>query len=462
MTISTYTITRNSTERARSRARIGGTGVDSPAPNTAGQSRAGQPRDPMVRLAAALMYMGIVSIPWLALRIGSGITISDCLFVSAFCCCGAAAALRQIRVPSNRPWRIAGFLTMAGATLSLSRADSVSGTLAVELRILFLLLAWQFAARALLNTEAKLARGVDYFIIGATISGIVSAGQALGGGLAYGNLFQGRAVGLTGHPNDAGGSLCIALIMAIATTTFRGSGRWGWRVAAVFFIAGGLILSASVTGMLAAIAGTLLLVLRRDLPLRKLLLTIAATILALAIGTSVQSRISESTSANVNPLARFAQTTGAGTIEQNTLESRLASDRKAWSDVIDSPLFGRGLDDSSAVVIGTSLATHNIILGAWRGGGLLFAMGIALALVSAVRPSARKSGPAPLFEVIYLAAATALLFSMTAPSLSARYFWLPFVLLLAHQNFANPADAVPPTPITSSPPLKGHHSDYLV
>jgi hypothetical protein len=169
-------------------------------------------------------------------------------------------------------------------------------------------------------------------------------------------------------------------------------------------------------------------------------------ILALIVGTSVQSRISDSSSTSLNPLARFAQTTGAGTAEQNTLASRLATDRAAWSDVLVSPIVGRGLDESSSVVIGTTLATHNLLLGAWRGGGLFFALGICLAIKSAIRPSNRRLRSEHLFEVVYLASLTALTFSMTAPGLASRYFWLPFVLLLAQNNYVKLSAFVTPGP----------------
>ena len=398
------------------------------------------PDDALARTARHLFLAGVMAIPVLTVRVGA-ITISDILFLTT----GGILLLRAAalpgavrRLPPNIPWQVAALCSAFAAVTTVWRASGPAASVLVEARILFILLALPWMARTVLDTRVRIHQAIRAYLLGAAASGAVAMLQTR---LAFlvppEGLLTGRAFGLTDHPNDAGASLALAVIMAAGLLVYRGLA--GQRVVAVLAILAtiGLILSGSVTGMLSAVLGVTTLLVRRGVRLK----AIAAIYLLLTAGYLGGSFAQSALGVDASPLARLERSTrGSVSSGENTLASRIETDALAWEQIKRNPLIGRGLDEHSGRVL-DELSTHNFVLLAWFQGGLLFLFSMLLAVGSAMRAGWRRKPRDHNKETLVAAAVGMFAFSMTAPVLFQRHFWIPFVLLLAYGTVAQRTSA---------------------
>jgi len=195
----------------------------------------------------------------------------------------------------------------------------------------------------------------------------------------------------------------------------------------------GLVLSGSVTGMIAAVLALCGVLVRRRLSFKALCYGLTIIMLAYVAGTFLQHHTLGGR--GVSPLDRLTASTGGGTIEQNTFESRLGTDRIALGWIAADPIFGRGLDPSAGATI-DDLPVHNMFLLLWAQGGLLLALALLLVLTRMAHVVLAVGGRSdPLKEQLVGGALAALIFAMTAPITFQRYFWLPLILLLVYEEF---------------------------
>lgn len=388
----------------------------------------------MARTARLLFLAAIMAIPMLTIRVGT-ITISDALFLAS----GGVLIVRAAALPRTRhrrrpniPWQIAALCSAFAATTTIWRADSAVGTVLVEIRVLFILLGLQWMARTLVNTPARLQQAIGAYILGSAVSGAVAILQTRVRFLVPPEgLLAGRALGLTDHPNDAGASLALAVIMAAGLLVYRGLSSEKLVAGLAILAAIGLILSGSVTGMLSAVVGITVLLVRRGVRLK----AIAAVYLVLTASYIGGSFVQSALGFDVSPLARLERSTrGSVSSGENTFASRLKTHELARDEITRNPIIGRGLDDQSGKVLG-DLSTHNFLLLAWFQGGVLFLCSMLLAVAAAARQGWHRNPPDAMKETLFAGAAGMFAFSMTAPILFQRHFWLPFVLLLAYGTF---------------------------
>jgi len=388
----------------------------------------------------ACFLAAAATIPVLAVRLPGQVAVSDFFLLLATGAALARRALAPERLPTAVSWAVPGFLVATGSALATFQAVSAGGSLAIAARVLFILLVWPWTARTLLRDRADQQRAVLAFVVGAAASGAVAMGQATLSIFPDGGLY-GRATGLAQHPNDAGGSLALGLVLSARAHTFGGRGTVRRHAVLFVLIGAGLVLSGSVTGMLSAIGGLGLMVVRRGLDARRVLLAGVALFVALLVATSIQASIATDGIGRLTPLERFDQATGGGTSAQNTLASRLDTDREAIDRILEQPFLGHGLDPESGIVM-DDLAVHNWLLLAWFQGGVLFVAGNAMAVSKAVRGLVARRSRDPFVETLLLGVATAVAFALTGPVLFNRYFWFPAVLLVVVRSTRAPSRPV--------------------
>lgn len=190
----------------------------------------------------------------------------------------------------------------------------------------------------------------------------------------------------------------------------------------------GLVLCGSVTGMMCASAGlVLVLILSR---MSSVLIFGASTVIAglAAIVLNLNTLVPGATS----PLTRLEDTTGNGSGE-STLQSRLESDIFALDGIAREPFLGVGLDSASGGTFDGVTLTHNMFLLAWFQGGLMFVLALVTVILFASQQlrSVPRHFAAPTKVGLVASLISALLFSMTGPVLFERWFWLPIILALA-------------------------------
>ena len=403
-----------------------------------GTTRSGAPlrqrtdRDPLARAGVALFFLGVATIPALALRFG-GVTFSDaCLAVSGSLLLLRLAASHDSSQRRSRrsAWVIAAWCTAVGAALSAFRTHNVVGHLGIEARILFILLALPWLAHWMLNSERSVRLSIYAYLWGAGASGLVAILQTkVAIFTPPGGLLAGRAFGLTQHPNDAGASLALAVVLAAGLIIYEGARRHRLTLVLGLFAGVGLILSGSVTGMLATLFGLAVLMVRRAKRVRAVVKVALVLLSIYGIGIALQS----GPGLNLSPIERLRQSTSTSRSSGlNTLASRQETNEFAWRGIVANPLVGRGLDPDSGVVV-DGLAPHNFPLLVWYQGGAMFLLGILIAVGTALRRGWRRHGGAGR-EAVFAGAIAMCVFSMTAPILVQRHFWLPLILMLAYSG----------------------------
>jgi hypothetical protein len=401
-----------------------------------------------MRAARALVYLGLFAMPMLSLRVGGtgsgGITISDVFFGMAIV--PLALSKRRSKLLPTTVWNIGGVLVVVAGIVASFSAVTPRSSFFVDGRMVFVLFIWQWTLRHTLADKHRLVLGLDAYISGAAVSGVVAILQSKFHLIvSFGSTVNGRAFGLTTNPNDAGATLSLGVVFAVGLVLYCGIGWRGYRAICLGLISIGLILSASVGGMGSALVGCFVLLVRHHVRPRTILVAAVAIVVIYVGGTSLLS--SGPNGRNLNPIARFQQASGNGT-GQNTVNPRINTDKNAWSGIVASPVVGRGLDPASGLVyydpdLGVLYPTHNFILTLWYQGGLVFLLGALIAIAAAFRRMLGARQRNASTDMIFAGAITVLLFTMQAPAMFDRYLWLPFVLAMTCPPWRKPALADP-------------------
>ena len=399
----------------------------------------GKPDDMMTAWSRRLAYAGIFLIPYTRIR-GGGIQVSDLIFVIAIIV--LAFSKRRAKIgPMAVAWHFAIFIIVIGGIGASVNAVSPSASILVIARMVFVILFWPWVIRHVLVEERLKHQAMYAFVLGCAVSGAVEVLQTKFHVLILPVVGSttGRATAFTIQPNELGACLALGITFAVGLTLQLGAGRYFHRIVSVGLIAIGLILSGSVSSMFAALAGCLVLLIRRRVSLRTVLVTLVAIVVIYMGGTSLLG----SNSKSLNPIARFEQTVGNGQ-SSNTGSARISTDKGAWHGIVDDPVFGHGLDQTSSIVywdpyLGVPYQTHNFVLMIWFQGGLLFLLGCLVAIISAFRRVSGVRRRDPTRDIIFSGAIASLIYSMTAPVIFQTWFWLPFVLAMTYSLTRTPA-----------------------
>lgn len=371
--------------------------------------------------ALLLFLAATVSLPWIALRIGP-VTLSDALFAVA-----AVAVVLSGRMPRpSAPMQIAlGLTILAVVTSSLAAVDA-GESLLVGARVVYIFAVWQWVTRAVVDTPRVLRLVVVAFVIGCAVSGLAGAAQVvLAVDIPNSTVVFGRAAGLQTHPNGQGGALAIGLAAAFALVTDRSTRLVG--LMGLILTAGGLVLSGSVSGMIAATIGAIVVLLRARPSVGWIVSASALGVAAWFLLTRIDILIPGA----VSPVTRLLDTTGQG-VGESTALTRWLTIEHAWSTIIERGIGGVGLDVASGVTYDGETAAHSILVLVLLQGGLLLLMAVLLAVTTALA-SLRRAFPGDVVSRVGVPAMvfTALFFALTGPVLYERWFWLPMLLAIA-------------------------------
>lgn len=374
-----------------------------------------------------LWFVGCLFLAMPTLRPALGLNLSDTAFLLSACALLGKRIDRQF--VCQPAFGVAAVLGLGAALLASYNTQDITQNWTVIVRLIYLWLIWRPQARLFGHVPRVLERSVALFVFGAAVSGAVGLAQAIfGAALDIGGGLQGwqqvRAAGLAGHVNDQGGTLAVALVLAVGFW-LASDDRWVRLVlgCSLPLTAGGLIFSGSVSGMLSAAFGLLVLVgfQPRRGRLRGYLL-VTASILSFYILSLIQQSAS-----GISPLTRLISASGENG-DISTIAIRLQTDELAWQAIVRSPLVGAGLDLRSGAIVNHVTAVHNIFLLYWFQGGLLLLVAL-LVVLSAWIVMLRRAPAGSMKTAIMAAVGSMLTYALTAPVLFERFFWLPFILI---------------------------------
>jgi hypothetical protein len=384
-----------------------------------------------IRYGRRLLLVSVFLSSVLVARIGD-YTAGDLVLGAAVAITGFGVAVqigdvRHQRLPLTS--LIVFSLIVGGGALSGLRAQSVSSTLAVVVRIVLVVLVLPWLMRVVLPELRHLRSALIAFVAGCGLSGSGTLLQFVFGETIIPNTGvtnAGRYAGLTQNVSDTGGICCAGVVGAIAllaTATSRRS-----RIVPLLALIGsvfGLVLSGSVSGLLSTAIGFTLLAVTGVLKPRAVIGSILAFAAVLAVSVVIQTD-----SGALNPIQRILQTTGNSADNRyNTAGSRLSTYTEALRKFVENPIIGNGLDPNSTIADGIYPA-HNLFLAAAFEGGVLLAIGVFLAVLRAFGAGVlQRIRVQPAVATTVALVVTELVFAMTAPSLYNRYLWIPVALL---------------------------------
>lgn len=391
--------------------------------------------DFLVRLSRVLFFAGLLGVSLLVFRIGGFITVGDALLMASAVILTLAPTDPYSPAPGLGLRVFALFAIFSGGCIASAVSPVSLDSLQVLVRVLYVAIVLPWQARRLLDTPERLSFACTVFAVGAAICGLGTLVQVrLGPGAIPGAdvTTADRYSGFTGHVSDTGGITALAVVVGMAGLGTGTSKKT--KLLSLAIIAGGLmglVLSGSVSGMMAAAAGLLVIILLRGLGFGRFLVVMAASALALFAANEVIA----GTQHALDPVERFNQALGlSGSMDEglNTTASRLETDRLGWESFLQHPFSGVGLDASSSIVepMG-NLAVHNFLIGALHQGGLIFGLGVLAAAFGLVVAGLRALSRNNLSVRTLSMAASAVAFSITAPSFFNRYFWIPLAFLAA-------------------------------
>lgn len=347
------------------------------------------------------------------------------------------AATRRSAVGPER-WLLAaaGYLALvAGLLTSVTARDPLASAMTGAQIAAFLVFGPQ-AGRYLVGTAGRRRTLVVGFLVGQTTSSLVAALQAVAPSAMVGQLLFGRASGLAGHPNILGLMAGVAVLVVLGC--FAGLPRAA-ALALLGVNAAALLLSGSLTALIALVVGIAVYALVRQVSLVK----VVGGALAGGLGVAVLSASSTSLGF-VPPTQRVLQTTGQ-TEQIGTFEQRARSVQYAWDHILTDWFYGAGLDNASGGTFDGATVTHSVLVRAWFQGGIALLLAFLLLYLVAVRAVcralARGEGATGAAVVSGL-----LSFALTSASFEQGYFWGALLCALA----ACLTDTAAPAPSAAS------------
>lgn len=395
-------------------------------------------RPPRFPISTTLFYAGMASVGGVEVRPFHLLNLSDILFVFASISLIAAILTSKSRSRTYLPPSLfVGLGLFAVGGLLSGAGHPLSSTFGVLIRMTFLTVIWFGSGTILLRSRRQLLNATRCWLFSSAASGAVALFQFISGrghvALGYTGA---RLVGLSGQPNDLGGSLAVAVIPAVlcctqSTHLSRRIRIWDFFVLAT--ISAGLLLSGS-TAALGALAIGLMFwhasgLSPRLSPRRALIAVVIVAIGSFFVLSTTHVKVATT-------FARLGQASNIQGSPGATLTIRLSTYSAALHQIADDPIIGTGLTTASKNVV-DGYDVHNMLLKSWYDAGVVAFIGVLVLLVSVLktvpwllrrvtaiadRQQAAAFGSAFLVFIV---------FALFNPILYKRYGWVIAVLLFA-------------------------------
>ncbi len=395
------------------------------------------------RVARLFYYGGLVLIGFLTYRASGQVAYSDVLFLFSFLFALAELIVIRRVAPVRMPVMLLvgiGVFSLGGLLSTFESHAYVSST-AVIVRLIFLTVFWFWLGTIILTRRRYVMTAMTLWVMSAAIGGGAAVLQLVIGDVIPGSTVAwGRGTGFTTHPNELGGLTAIALVPALMLAAREGLAAWERRLSYLLLVlvGAGLILSGSVSALLAATAATFVWFAlgRNSRHTTRVYGAIAISAMAVMIGQGVLGA--------QTPLERFDRVTNASPGASGgtgSLHSRIVTYRVAVKHIEEQPFLGVGLDLLSITkpfgIVSDEYDVHNVIIGTWYKTGLFGVVGMIIAFIAIfktgwramVRSEADVERAAALALVCSVVAF--IVFAMGQPVLYSRFGWISAALLLA-------------------------------
>jgi O-antigen/teichoic acid export membrane protein len=319
-----------------------------------------------------LLCLAVFALPLTTVRVlGSIGNVSDALLFLVF----AAVLLRAAVCSSGHSIlalgeRVGPILLLAGAGITASfRAIDPSASIVILAKILFVLWLLPNITAIVVETPSRLRRLVWVFVAAACVASAAALSDAFLGSDWQARVTGtapswGRYAGLTGHPNDLG--LLAALGITAATGLYlTGSGRSRLPVflSAFALSGGGLLVSGSIGGLVAGVAGVGIALAMAGR--RSAVRALVACVVVVGIATGASAYLQGEKFTLIGRLH-------SNPLKSETLDARRRTNSWAIGEIEKSPFVGYGMDQVGTGPTHSDAlpAIHNIWLQTWYVAGI--------------------------------------------------------------------------------------------
>ncbi len=365
------------------------------------------------KMGIGLMIIGMLLAPLNTLRLIGNVTFSDIAFVLGF---GLLIPRMLVKRPKLPPLYVIGVaILFTGGMISSLLAPLPVASLGGFLRLVAAAILLPF----IMNLLQPSGRLVDTLAWAYVVGQIISTGYSVirgGAGMA-----QGRAIGLSTHPNfyALAGQLAYALLIYLY---YRVERQHRWVVVLAAAIIGFSVLnSGSRASLLCCIVVTIMWpIIERSAVAWYVIIT--GAIIAVIAAESVLRALGQETT-----LERLSGNTSAQYSDQAREQALESGFRQFW----ERPIQGNGWNDI--------LEIHNAYLEVAVGGGVLCLLGFLLIVASLIRPLFRQGVP----NRLAYAGLSYAIFALIGPTLYDRVLWTVLALILVTSAQGNGNGDVP-------------------
>jgi O-antigen ligase len=294
---------------------------------------------------------------------------------------------------------------------------------------------------------------ITLWVASAALGGVAAILHLLAGDvIPESPVVFGRSTGFTTHPNELGALTAIALVPAFMLAARDHISRRERVVSygLLLLVGTGLILSGSVSALLAAVAAvfTWLALGNRSRNTMRVYAATAVGVIAITIAQGVLG--------GQTPWERFVRVTDTSYGASNgagSLQSRISTYQAALARIDEQPFLGVGLDLLSVTATTSPTGTvvddhdvHNIVIGTWFKTGLLGVLGIVIAFVAIFREGwkgmvrARSADERAAALALFCAVVGFVVFAMGQPVLYSRIGWICAAFVIALRAVQDQAD----------------------
>jgi O-Antigen ligase len=423
-----------------------------------GPAQARQP-DPVLRVPRLLFYLGALMVTQSSLRVALGLTFGEFFFIAAFgvTCLAVIAGRPMGSVPNALVVGLALFAF--GGLISSPNAASPTSSVLEVLQAVYVMLLWVWTGATVLRSRSQFLTATTLWTVSAALNGAGALTQVLGFTALAGPLEGSRATGFTVHANDLGGACAVALVPALLLATSRfeqlsaasaaRAGRW----IVLGLISAGLVLSGSVTALLAAFVAILVWMFAPSARIGGRLAVITGLIVAMFAVVLVGGKVTSPTERVSQVTSRSATRQGAGTVDV-----RIRTVKRALARIKTDPVFGVGFDGAGGLVTvidkgrSARYQVHSAPVAAWYEAGILGLIGLLVVAGGLARTAWHSLLGADendlLVGLAVLAAGIAfVIIALTSPLVFQQYGWFTAVMIVAwHARRDVPSELLVATP----------------
>lgn len=319
-----------------------------------------------------------------------------------------------------------------GGIISSVRSNMPMESLIAVVKYLYLIGLWFWLGTVILRNEKHIHTAIFLWSFSAAFTSAGAIAQLVWGDIVPGiSPATGRMTGFTEHVNDLGGVACVVLIPALTLASHDAIGnlRKYCFYIITFLITAGLILSASISGLIAALISFLIWGIMSRTQIKKIAMFIMiCAVCLLTVYFSLKH-------GGISVLDRLTDVAGQK-LYYETSASRLEAYRLAWKSISKNPLVGVGTGPYAGTTE-TGDAVHNVILLNWYESGVFGLLGILIILgsliivgINVIRFS-RSENERSLSISLFSSYIAFLVIGMVQPIYFRRFGWISAALIMA-------------------------------